>query len=67
MNEVRAGLPGWPPPGPWPSGRSLGKPGARSLEEADRDSPPAVACGRAKQDQEADQSTAAEEKNQKLP
>ena len=62
MNEARAGLPGWPPSGPWPSGRSLGKPGAQPFEEAACDLAPSVVRGRAKQDQEADQSGAVEEK-----
>ncbi|MED3723591.1 hypothetical protein P4531_08135 [Geobacillus stearothermophilus] len=57
--HFRAGLPGWPPSGLWPSGRSLGKPGARSLEEADRDPAPSAVRDRAKQHQGAAQRTAA--------
>ncbi|WP_238981054.1 hypothetical protein, partial [Geobacillus sp. YHL] len=34
MNEARTGLPGWPPSGPWPSGRSLEKPGARFIRRS---------------------------------
>ncbi|ADU95974.1 hypothetical protein GYMC52_3637 (plasmid) [Geobacillus sp. Y412MC52] len=34
MNEARAGLPGWPPPGLGPSGWSLGKPGARFVRRS---------------------------------
>ncbi|WKA49227.1 hypothetical protein QWV57_17820 (plasmid) [Geobacillus zalihae] len=32
--HFRAGLPGWPPSGLWPSGWSLEKPGARSIQRS---------------------------------
>ncbi|WP_236620471.1 hypothetical protein [Geobacillus thermopakistaniensis] len=57
--HFRAGLPGWPPSGPWPSGRSLGKTGAQPLGEAACDPEPSAARGSAKQNQGVAQSTAA--------
>ncbi|MGG3006683.1 hypothetical protein ABEO63_10820, partial [Geobacillus stearothermophilus] len=43
----------------WPSGRSLGKPGAQPLGEAACDPEPSAVHGRAKQNQGVAQSTAA--------
>ncbi|MED4880735.1 hypothetical protein P9853_00195 [Geobacillus stearothermophilus] len=57
--HFRAGLPGWPPSGLWPSGWSLEKPGAQPLGEAACDPEPSAVHGRAKQNQGVAQSTAA--------